>query len=147
LWTAEGSYCNLHPQGESSSIAFDVDERLGTEVLIAGRVSQQQPAVWTVDIADCGPDGGGFTYEPIAGAPAGLYSRAYDVRRVAGGWEAVGTHDVVRYDVQPVVWFENGASSELLNEKYGIAFVINSVGQIAGNREAKGRSQAVLWTR
>jgi hypothetical protein len=147
LWTAEGTYCNLHPQGESSSIVWRMEERSGTEVLIAGRVSQQQPAVWTVDVANCGPDGGGFTYEPIAGAPAGRYSRAMDVRRVAGGWEAVGTHDVDRYNVQPLVWFENGASSELLNEKYGNALVINSVGHIVGNREAKGRSQAVLWTK
>ncbi len=147
LWTAEGGYCNLHPGGESSSIAWRIEERLESEVLIAGRVSQQQPAVWTVDVGECGPDGNGFTYEPIPGAPAGLYSRAMDVRRVDGGWEAVGTHDVDRYDVQPIVWFENGASSELLNEKYGIAFVINSVGQIVGNRLNKGRSQAVLWTK
>jgi hypothetical protein len=140
LWTAEGSYCDLHPDGASESVVWRIEDRFDGNVLIAGRVSWQ-PAVWTVTVPGCA-----FIIDTIAGAPERKYSRALDVRRVDGGWEAVGTHDMGRY-VQPIVWYENGSSSELLNERYGNALVINSVGYIVGNREHKGRSRAVLWTK
>jgi hypothetical protein len=141
LWKAEGhTYCDLHPAGASESVVWRIEDRVGGNVLIAGRVSGR-PAVWTVDAASCD-----FTIETIAGVPVRQYSRALDVRRVEGGWEAVGTFDT-RGDVQPVVWFDNGNSSELLHDKYGNALVINGDGHIVGNRQSKGLSRAVFWRR
>jgi hypothetical protein len=141
LWTgtAEGDYCPLNPTG-SESVAWRVEDRDAGTILVAGEVTPAEgpgkPAVWTVGTCPSAPS------PELIDSPG----TAVDVRGWDSGWEAVGVDKTGR-EARPIVWFDEGASTELLHGKYGVAYVISGAGHILGYRERKGHTVPVLWKR
>ena len=139
LWKPDGTYCSLHPTDRGESFATRIDDERGGTVLVAGQVMpDMRPTIWTVNVVTCE-----FPPVEIVDIWAGT---ALDVRRVeGGGWEAVGADDT-SHGGQAAAWTSSG-ESELLSDRQGRAFVVNSYGHIVGYREHKGLLRGVLWVK
>jgi len=138
LWRPDGSWCNLQPDGQQESLVHRVDDVVDGTVLVAGRaLPADQPAIWTVNVADCS-----FAYEPVA---TGAGSSVVDVRRVPGGWEAVGT-DHSTPTAHAALWTSGGTGQEL-DSGASLALVVNNAGHVVGVRAYQGVDRAVLWVK
>jgi len=142
LWPSDGDPCDLD-QGVGSVTQAITDVYDDGTVLVAGDAGSPeayQPAVWQVQVTDnsCSV----VQYWTIGGGD--LYAK--DVRRVGGGWEAVG-NDASSDKSRPMVWrFDGTETTETQLAKDGRAHRINSDGRIAGEAKVRRLDHAMLWT-
>jgi len=87
-------------------------------------------------VSDCS-----FDYMTVAIAAG----QALDVRRVVGGWEAVGVDESSPHG-NAALWTSAGDGA-LLSDSPGRGWAVNNNGQVVGYREQKGLWKPTLWVK